>query len=97
MKVRFYKVAARELDDAVAYYERESAGLGKRFRAAVVNALERVKQFPEAYVPLSRRTRRCLVGKFPYGIIYRRTDSEIVIVAVAHLHRKPEYWISPGR
>lgn len=94
MNVRFYDAAERELDDAIAYYEHELPGLGRRFRQAVQSALNRIKLFPEAYSPLSRRTRRCLVNKFPYGIIYKVQDNEIVVVAVAHLHRKPEYWVS---
>jgi hypothetical protein len=32
--------------------------------------------------------------RFPYGIIYEPSEVEIVIIAVAHLHREPEYWRS---
>lgn len=91
MKVRFYRIAERELDEAITGYEQQLPGLGERFRAAVQDALDRIKRFPEAWSPLSRRTRRCLVSRFPYGIIYRHVDDEITAVAVAHLHRRPEY------
>ncbi len=39
-------------------------------------------------------SRRCLVQKFPYGIIYQCTEhkKEILIVAISHLHRVPDYW-----
>lgn len=94
MNVRFHRAAEREFDDAVAYYANEAPVLGRRFREAVHSALERIKLFPEAYSPLSRRTRRCLVSRFPYGIIYRYRENEIMVVAVAHLHRRPEYWAS---
>ena len=30
--------------------------------------------------------------RFPYGLIYEASDVQIIIVAVAHLHRAPEYW-----
>jgi hypothetical protein len=41
-------------------------------------------------------TRRCLIAKFPYGVIYHYSpeQDEIVIVAIAHLHRRPDYWVS---
>jgi len=94
LKVRFYKAAERELDEAIAYYEQQMPGLGRRYREAVKDALDRIKQFPDAYSPLSYRTRRCLLSRFPYGIIYRPTQSEIIVVAVGHLHRRPEYWAS---
>lgn len=97
MKVRFYKAAEREFDEAAAHYEQALSGLGQRYRDAIKETLERIKQFPKAYSPFSRRTRRCLVSKFPYGVIYRHTRTEIIVVAVAHLHRKPEYWYRRGR
>lgn len=75
MKVRFYKAAEREFDEAVRYYESQLPGLGGRYRQAVREAVERIKLFPEAYAPLSKRTRRCLVGKFPYGIIFPPRDA----------------------
>ncbi|MGH8614799.1 MAG: type II toxin-antitoxin system RelE/ParE family toxin [Gammaproteobacteria bacterium] len=86
MKVRFYKAAEREFDEAVQYYESQLPGLGDRYRQALKEALDRVKLFPEAYSPLSKRTRRCLVSKFPYGIIYKLAGKQIIVVAVAHLH-----------
>jgi plasmid stabilization system protein ParE len=94
LKVRFYNVAAREFDAAVEYYEIKQRGLGNRFHTAVEAALGRIKQFPRAYPPFSKRTRRCLVGKFPYGIIYQLHAEEILIIAIAHFHQKPEYWAS---
>jgi len=97
LKVSFYKVAEREFDDAVEYYEDQLPGLGQRYRQAVKEALGRIKLFPEAYSPLSKRTRRCLVSKFPYAIIYRLSGDVITVVAIAHLHQKPEYWMSRVR
>jgi hypothetical protein len=37
-------------------------------------------------------TRRALVARFPYQVVYRIRPGEIVIVAVAHLKRRPGYW-----
>ena len=54
--------------------------------------VRRIKEFPEAWQPLGGSIRRCQIRRFPYGLIYEPSVSEIVIIAVAHLHRKPEYW-----
>jgi hypothetical protein len=36
---------------------------------------------------------RCLTTqRFPYGIIYEATETEILILAIAHMHRRPDYW-----
>ena len=92
MTPRFYKAAEHELDEAVAFYDAQVPGLGARYRAAVREALSQIERFPKAGTRLSRRTRRRLVNRFPYGIVYRHTDDGIFVVAIAHLHRKPEYW-----
>ncbi len=95
MRIRFLEIAQIELDETVEYYNYESPGLGERFLLEVVNALDLIRKFPEAWQISSKRTHRCLVRRFPYGIIYqiRKLSNEILIVAIANLHRKPEYWI----
>ena len=45
-----------------------------------------------AWSNISKRTRRCLLNKFPYGVIYQIRDEEILVLAIAHLHRRPGYW-----
>ncbi len=92
MEIRFLEIAQVELDDAVEYYNSESPGLGDQFLLDVVNALERIKQYPEAWHPFEDNTRRCQTRRFPYGVVYQSLKSEILIVAIAHLHRKPDYW-----
>ena len=37
--------------------------------------------------------RRCLLARFPYGLIYGLDGEMLVVVAVAHLHREPRYWV----
>lgn len=32
------------------------------------------------------------IARFPYGVIYRHKENEILVIAVANLHRKPDYW-----
>jgi toxin ParE2 len=92
MQIRFLDIAQIEFDEAVEYYNSESAGLGDSFLVEVLNAVERIKHFPKAWHPFSSNTRRCQLHHFPYGVIYQISDAEILIVAIAHLHRKPDYW-----
>lgn len=91
-QVRFLDVAQRELDEAIAYYDAETAGLGGQFLLEVLGALDRIRSYPEAWAALGRSARRCLTRRFPYGIVYHVLPGEILVVAVAHLHREPGYW-----
>ena len=92
MKIRFLEIAQIELDQAIDYYNYESPGLGDDFLAEVLKTLDRFGEYPEAWHRLSQRTRRCKTRRFPYGIIYQIRGDEIMVVAVANLHRRPDYW-----
>ncbi len=93
MKIRFYKIAQFELDSTVEYYSSERPGLGYEFLWEVFASIDRIKQFPEAWQPFYRGTRRCLVRHFPYGVVYKKINDLILIVAIANLHREPDYWV----
>ena len=92
MKIRFLEIAQLELDDAIEYYNNEAAGLGDVFLTEVLKALDRIGEFPDAWHPCSKRTRRCQTRRFPYGIIYQTREREILIVAISNLHRNPAHW-----
>jgi len=92
MRIRFLEIAQIELDDAIEYYNYEVPGLGEAFLKEVLNTLDRIGKYPEAWQPSSKRTRRCQTRRFPYGIMYQIRKDEILVVAIANLHRKPDYW-----
>jgi len=99
VNVRVLEVAQQELDEAISYYNGQVAGLGDAFLLEVVAAIERIRRFPEGWHPLSEHVRRCRLRRFPYGLIYQPDKNEIIIVAVAHSHRRPSYWrdrLKPG-
>jgi plasmid stabilization system protein ParE len=92
MNFSFYPDAERELNEAVDYYNKCKEGLGLEFAKEIFFAVENIVSFPKAWTVLSKNTRRCLLNRFPYGIIYQIKEKEIIIIAVMHLNRKPKYW-----
>ena len=89
MRVRFIAPANIELDEAIRYYDYQLAGLGFRFFQEVDAAIERIRFMPEAWTKIGKRTRRCMLKNFPYALFYIAEANEILITAVAHLHRDP--------
>lgn len=92
MKIEFLEPAKIEFMEAVLYYNDQSEGLGYEFAAEVKRTIERIVQYPEAWLQLSKRTRRCRTSRFPYGLIYQIHENSILIVAVMHLSRNPVIW-----
>lgn len=94
MKVEFLEAAQAELDQAFEWYETQQINLGRQFLNELDAAIRRVIAYPDAYISIERNLRRCLIKRFPYAILYGIDADIIVIVAVAHLHRKPDYWLN---
>jgi len=93
MKVIFSKYARQEFDDAAQYYEVEYQGLGKRFRDEVRKTAKRISEYPEAWSFARGEVRKCILHKFPYKLLYSLESNHVFIIAVAHQHRRPDYWI----
>jgi toxin ParE1/3/4 len=91
---RFIAPARREFLAEIAYYNGQEPGLGSRFVAAVEEATLRAIVLPLAGSLASKSTRRVFVSNFPFAVVYRSDEDGIVIFAVAHHSRRPEYWHS---
>ena len=90
----FHPVARRELEEAIDYYNAERQGLGSAFREEVQRVLALLTRFPRLGQPVRGNVRRMMLSRFPYHIYYRLLASDnLRILAVAHNHRRPEYWI----
>jgi hypothetical protein len=92
MRIEFLEEAQFELDESVEYYNNEVEGLGDTFLQEVLNAIDRIARYPEAWHPLSKNTRRCQTRRFPYGLIYTVLEDTVLIISVSNLHRKPNHW-----
>ena len=93
MKLRFLILAQRELDEAVACYNEQAAGSGQEFLDELDRVVRRAVTFPMSCPEIEPGVRRCLLARFPYGLIYGVDRKTIVVVAVTHLHREPRYWV----
>ena len=92
MSIRLLEPAQMELDDAIAWYAEQAPGLGDAFLIEVLKTLRLVEQFSQAWHPLTSEIRRCRLRRFPYSVVYTQDGSGILVLAVAHQHRKPDYW-----
>ena len=97
MNYRYHPDARQEASTAVAYYAAISQELGVDFLTELENGISRIVKMPKAWANHMAGTRRCLLHRFPYGIVYQIESEEIQIVAVMPLHRRPGYWTERTR
>jgi len=92
----FHPAARAEYLEAIAYYEGQSPGLGADFADAFEAALSYVRAHPQAArcVHPSGVRRKPFPAPFLYSLLYAPEPSGLLIVAVAHHRRRPEYWRS---
>ena len=86
------QVAEDEMHAASHYYEDCQIGLGNRFLDEVLLTGQRIAENPEAWPIISGRIRRCLMNRFPFGMLFRVEAERIYVLAVMHLRREPNYW-----
>jgi hypothetical protein len=84
--------AKKEMREAYHWYEEQRPGLGDEFLDAVDEAMARIDAFPNAWTRLSSSVRRCRTNRFPNGIVFCVRGEQIIVLAVIHLKRRPEYW-----
>lgn len=90
---RFLPAAEAELLHEVAYYSNARTGTGIRFQAAAEAAVERAARHPLGGAPSANGTRSVLIKGFPFSLVYRASDVELLVVAVAPHRRLPGYWL----
>src|SRR5437879_3078356 len=84
--------ARRDFDESFDWYAERSTVAAERFSNAVDAALNRIAIRPEQFALIDRLHRECIIKRFPFRIVYRVESSRILIVAVAHAKRRPDYW-----
>jgi toxin ParE2 len=92
MSIHLLTPAQTELDEAITWYTEQAPGLGDAFLIETLKTLQLIEQFPQAWHPLTPHIRRCRLRRFPYSVVYTQDGVDILVLAIAHQHRKPGYW-----
>ena len=84
--------AKEETRKALEHYEQVRPELASAFRRTLGAAIERVRENPQFYAENEAGERLCMLGRFPYTLVYIELDDSIWVTAVAHQRRRPRYW-----
>jgi len=91
-KIVYHAYVKQEVIFSAQYYESQCDGLGIRFLDEYDNSISEISNFPLAWPILEGEYRRHQLANFPFGVIYRVVGSQIRILALMNLHKKPGYW-----
>lgn len=84
--------AVDEVEAVARWYAERSSTAAIAFSDEIDAAESAIVRLPEAWPSFDHGTRRYLLRRFPYSVVYRVEPDRIVIVAVAHARRRPGYW-----
>lgn len=91
-KLEYLYEALNEAEEAARWYAERSPTAAAGFTDELDVAAAAIEQAPESWPPYDHGTRRFLLRRFPYYLVYRIEPTRVVLVAVAHAHRRPGYW-----
>ena len=91
--VVYHRLAASELIKSAEFYTHRNASLGEAFLSTVGATLPKIQRNPELGKPGRLGTRSWKTRRFPFRIVYLVQPDRFWIVAIAHLSRRPDYWI----
>ena len=91
--VKYHEAAEDELLHEIGYLELRANGLGRRFFAEVQRTEKLISQFPESAEEIRPNIRKRTLQKFRYSLIYSVDNEGLLVLAVAHHSRRPNYWV----
>jgi plasmid stabilization system protein ParE len=92
MRLRVSSIAEAEIAEALLYYDQQSSGLGAELLLEYDAAVKRITTQPEAWRQIGPNSRRCLLRRFPYGVVYSVERDNVIVTAVMALRRDPNHW-----
>ena len=84
--------AEDEFAEALVWYSQRSLRAATDFDHELNQAIEQISAAPDRFPTFDKRHRFYLLRRFPYFVLYRIEANSILVVAIAHTSRKPDYW-----
>lgn len=90
--IRFHPEADREYLSSLTWYRERSSGAALDFEVEFQRAISAIEEAPDRWPVYLSHYRRYILRQFPFSIVYHIRPDEVLVLAVAHGHRRPGYW-----
>jgi plasmid stabilization system protein ParE len=84
--------AERAIQRAAAWYRNRNPVAAMAFLMAVRRSIQKIAANPAMYHIVERDLRRAIVKGFPYSILFRMDEAEVLITNCVHFSRHPRHW-----
>ena len=91
-QVDLHPEAVAEAQAAAQWYQVQSPSAAHAFLTELDRAVQKIAEDPGIWPRYVAGTRRFLLQRFPFSVVYRLVSNRIEVVAIAHGRRKPGYW-----
>jgi mRNA-degrading endonuclease RelE of RelBE toxin-antitoxin system len=93
MNILFAKIAQKEIQEAVDYYDEQTNSLGDDLLKEIREAIHLISTYPSAWPRIGTQQRKYILKRFPYLLLFKIYDNHILVSAFAHQHRHPDFYI----
>lgn len=84
--------ALLDIEDTIYWYESIHQNLGEDLKFSLLESLDYIEKNPLQFSKKYKEIRVKFIRRFPYGIHYTLTTSEIKVIAFFHMKRDPKKW-----
>jgi plasmid stabilization system protein ParE len=88
----YHPDASDEIDEAYTWYAMRSTQAADGFYEELFPAVDMVRRQPGIFPAYLHGTRRIVLDRYPFSVVFRELPRKIQVVAVAHAKRLPGYW-----
>ncbi|HYR11519.1 MAG TPA: type II toxin-antitoxin system RelE/ParE family toxin [Longimicrobium sp.] len=89
--------AEADYRSAVAFYADDSKEAARAFAQEFRAVIALLRERPLIGTPHLEGTRRKVLSRFPFSVIYDVLSDRVGVIAVAHHSRDPEYWLERAK
>jgi toxin ParE2 len=91
-QLTFHPAAIAEAEEVSRWYRNRSKRAANRFVEELKLTTRKILNAPERWPVSAAGTRRAKLPCFPFFVVYRVVETRLEVIAIAHGHRRPEYW-----
>ena len=91
-QISFHPDVTDDIKGSYTWYEEKVKGLGDKFLNELEDGYLSIQRFPDTWANFQYGFKRYILNKFPFSILYKVSSKQILIIAIMHNSRNPNYW-----